>query len=95
MARQGRWQLSRNCSYKRKSSQQNRFRQETKAEAIVRPYVQRLADNACVSTGVKIALGLNPRTSGRTPSACPFWNIGSCLVFRRCGGYNYAWMLGI
>lgn len=37
----------------------------------VRPYAQRVANNAGVSAGNKIALGVNPRTNAPTPIAAP------------------------
>lgn len=39
--------------------------------ATIRPYAQTIANNAGVSTGNKIALGINPRTSTPTPITVP------------------------
>lgn len=39
--------------------------------AVVRPYSQRIANNAGVSSANKIALGLNPRTNSPTPVPAP------------------------
>lgn len=41
------------------------------ANATARPYAQRIANNAGVSSSNKIALGLNPRTNPPTPVTAP------------------------
>ena len=41
------------------------------AEALIRPVAQRIADNRGVDAGDKVALGLNPRVSPRTPIKPP------------------------
>jgi hypothetical protein len=44
------------------------------ALGVVRPYAQRIANNAGVSPSNKVALGLNPRTNPPTPITAPTTN---------------------
>lgn len=54
--------------------------------AIVRPYAQQISLNAGVSSGNKIALGLNPRTSTPSPVSPP--NSNPVLTLQSLGVFN-------
>lgn len=65
------YSLAINPSTKTPTTVQAKNIAKANALAVARPYAQRIANNAGVSSSNKIALGLNPRTNPPTPVTIP------------------------
>lgn len=61
------------------------------SKALIRPYAQQISNNPAVTSGNKIALGLNPKTSTPTPIAIPVTSPTLSFLSFLHGSVNFAY----